>query len=281
MPEPVPAGAARPDNGEEPWLSTVPAEEEWAEEERPARRRTGLYALAALIGVGLLALLLLVGRDVGPGSSDAPGVQADAGSATPGTADQSPDGGELASASPAPEGGLLSNIFGSGQTSPDSPPPETAAAGEEQLAAGTEQGAETATTTEEAVEVASGGEEAGTSDVPVNAPEEVASAVPPPAAAPAPRVNRSAPARYLGGGLVNADNAGGRFAGSVAVRFTVLPNGRTAGCRVARSSGNPALDATTCNLLEQRLRFSPALNQDGQPVAVEVGSTYTWGRTPR
>ncbi|HVM37957.1 MAG TPA: TonB family protein [Sphingomicrobium sp.] len=84
-------------------------------------------------------------------------------------------------------------------------------------------------------------------------------------------------AQWLSGGLYDSDNRGGRFEGVVAVRFRVLQSGRVDNCRVTRASGDRELDALTCRLLEQRLRFSPAIDKTGRPVATEVGTTYTWG----
>jgi TonB family protein len=119
-------------------------------------------------------------------------------------------------------------------------------------------------------------------------PPPPAAQSPPPAAArpivsrpaiapPPPAVNRSAPARWISGGLVKADNPRGQLRGTVTVQFTILANGRVAGCRTSASSGNRALDARTCQLLEQRLRFSPALNPQGRPIASETRATYNWG----
>ena len=271
----------------EPWAEPAPAylePVEAVEHEPGARRRTGWYALAALIGVGLLALLLLVGRNNGPGSEQTAPAQADAGRALPGGDTQPSADGELASA--APQGGLLDEIFGTEEpaadpsiaAAPAAPVPEGAAAG----ASGSEgaEATEGETATEEQIEVAGAAEDTPAAEAPQEPERAAAAAPPPPPPAAAARVSRASAARYLGGGLVDADNAGGRFAGSVGVRFTVLPNGRTGNCRVTRSSGNPALDATTCNLLQQRLRFTPATNDDGRAVASEVGSVYTWGRTP-
>jgi protein TonB len=65
--------------------------------------------------------------------------------------------------------------------------------------------------------------------------------------------------------------------GTVGVRFTVLTSGRIANCRVVRSSGSGTLDDTTCRLLTQRLRFRPATDGAGRPIASELGSDYTWG----
>jgi protein TonB len=65
------------------------------------------------------------------------------------------------------------------------------------------------------------------------------------------------------------------------VRLSVGPNGRTQSCSVTRSSGNAALDSTTCRLLQERLQFSPARDRDGNPISTEVESTHVWGRQRR
>ncbi|GAA4777766.1 hypothetical protein GCM10023219_27290 [Stakelama sediminis] len=54
--------------------------------------------------------------------------------------------------------------------------------------------------------------------------------------------------------------------GNVIVQFTVGTDGRPHGCRTAVSSGNAALDTTTCRLIEQRFRYRPAVNGAGKPV---------------
>ena len=100
---------------------------------------------------------------------------------------------------------------------------------------------------------------------------------PAPAVRSAPVVNRAAAPRWISGGLVNSDNPRGRYRGTVTVRFTVQPNGRVSGCRTAVSSGSTALDARTCQLVEQRLRFRPALNWQGRAIPYETQAIYTWG----
>jgi hypothetical protein len=47
------------------------------------------------------------------------------------------------------------------------------------------------------------------------------------------------------------------------------------------SSGKAELDAATSGLVENRMRFSPALDQQGQAVASEIMASYRWGRTRR
>ena len=109
------------------------------------------------------------------------------------------------------------------------------------------------------------------------APAAVAQVAAPAPPRPAAIVNRSAPARLISGSLVKADNPRGQFRGTVTVRFIVQPNGQISGCRAAVSSGNSALDARTCRLIEQRLRFAPALDAQGRAVPSETRATYTWG----
>jgi protein TonB len=88
-------------------------------------------------------------------------------------------------------------------------------------------------------------------------------------------------AEWLSGGLRNSDYPRSalrdKLQGRVSVRFTVLISGRIADCRVIASSGSSILDATTCRLLTERLRFRPAMNSAGVPIQSELGSDYTWG----
>lgn len=52
--------------------------------------------------------------------------------------------------------------------------------------------------------------------------------------------------------------------------FTILrvgPDGRVTECRIGRSSGDRAVDDWTCNLIVSRLRFNPARDGNGRPIA--------------
>jgi periplasmic protein TonB len=53
----------------------------------------------------------------------------------------------------------------------------------------------------------------------------------------------------------------------VFLRLRVDSRGIVSECIVDRRTGIPAIDATICNLAYERLRFRPALNRAGQPVA--------------
>jgi protein TonB len=67
-----------------------------------------------------------------------------------------------------------------------------------------------------------------------------------------------------------------KVGGEVEVRFTIEATGRVTGCRVSKSSGDAALDATTCRLIEARFRFKPATNAAGLAVASSYGWRQTW-----
>lgn len=89
------------------------------------------------------------------------------------------------------------------------------------------------------------------------------------------------PAQWLSGGPINSDNHHGRYAGTVIVQFTVQPDGRASSCFTTRGSGNAELDSLTCRLVEERVRFRPALDADGRTVASPAHAIYTWGRRRR
>ncbi|MEO0501562.1 MAG: energy transducer TonB [Pseudomonadota bacterium] len=67
-----------------------------------------------------------------------------------------------------------------------------------------------------------------------------------------------------------------RAEGVVEVNYDVGPDGRVRNCRVTLSSGNAALDITTCRLIEDRFRYEPARNGRGQPTTDVTGWRQTW-----
>ena len=54
--------------------------------------------------------------------------------------------------------------------------------------------------------------------------------------------------------------------GTVRASLTIGPDGRVVACNVTQSSGNGSLDSATCNILRRRAKFTPARDQNGQPV---------------
>ncbi len=67
-----------------------------------------------------------------------------------------------------------------------------------------------------------------------------------------------------------------RAQGNVTAFFDVGPDGRARNCRVRQSSGNAALDATTCRLIEERFRYAPARNARGEAVTERKGWQQNW-----
>ncbi|NTS65095.1 energy transducer TonB [Sphingomonas sp. HHU CXW] len=67
-----------------------------------------------------------------------------------------------------------------------------------------------------------------------------------------------------------------RVGGVVTVAFTVRTDGHVDGCAVTRSSGNPALDRITCQLIEARFRYTPARDAAGSPVSERRGWQQRW-----
>jgi TonB family protein len=64
--------------------------------------------------------------------------------------------------------------------------------------------------------------------------------------------------------------------GLVGFELDVAPDGRVANCRVIQSSGSRLLDATTCQIMIDRARFTPARNADGSPAPDTVSSHVRW-----
>jgi periplasmic protein TonB len=66
--------------------------------------------------------------------------------------------------------------------------------------------------------------------------------------------------------------------GLVGVRIMVGPDGSVSSCRIARSSGEASIDALVCDLTRRYVRFSPARDPDGRPVAQEITYYPNWRR---
>ena len=71
--------------------------------------------------------------------------------------------------------------------------------------------------------------------------------------------------------------SGGRIRrGSATIAFRVTPEGRMSGCRITRSSGDPAVDSVVCDAATRYLRFSPARDPEGRAVAQDMTYTPNW-----
>jgi protein TonB len=64
--------------------------------------------------------------------------------------------------------------------------------------------------------------------------------------------------------------------GTTRFRLAVGPDGKVRECTVTSSSGSSALDSTTCRLMKQRARFTPARDSDGKTTGDAVTSAIRW-----
>ncbi len=90
----------------------------------------------------------------------------------------------------------------------------------------------------------------------------------------------NSPPRHISGRIHDSDypdSAGATGKGGlVSVRYYVLPDGRVSDCRVTHSSGNRALDETTCRLITERFRYEPSRRPDGTPVRSIIVADHEW-----
>ncbi|HEU4968954.1 TonB family protein [Sphingomonas sp.] len=70
--------------------------------------------------------------------------------------------------------------------------------------------------------------------------------------------------------------ASGLRSGSVAINIHVNPDGTVSNCRVLRSSGSEYADSLMCQLTLAYVRFSPARDPSGRPVAQDVTWAPNW-----
>jgi periplasmic protein TonB len=88
---------------------------------------------------------------------------------------------------------------------------------------------------------------------------------------------------HISGGIDNARDypvpPGGREARrgtQVIVRVIVTPDGRARDCSVYRPSPDPEADRITCQLVETRLGFRPAMDANGNPVSAPFYWRQQW-----
>ena len=70
--------------------------------------------------------------------------------------------------------------------------------------------------------------------------------------------------------------ASGMRRGSVAITVKVNTDGRASDCRVMRSSGNSGADSLMCELTVRYVRFRPARDPQGSPVAQDITWVPDW-----
>lgn len=103
----------------------------------------------------------------------------------------------------------------------------------------------------------------------------------PPAPPPPPRVSQAARATGSLPGLFSTDDypqaaLRNEEQGTTSVSLSIGPNGRVSGCNVTGSSGSRSLDSATCSILRSRARFTPARDQNGQPISDSQSTRVSW-----
>ena len=106
-------------------------------------------------------------------------------------------------------------------------------------------------------------------------------APPPPPPPPPPRKVSAAKARGNLLGLFSSEDypssaERNQEEGTTTVRLTIGADGRVSECSVTGSSGSAALDQATCNVLRRRARFTPANDENGNPVSDTYTQRVTW-----
>jgi periplasmic protein TonB len=113
-------------------------------------------------------------------------------------------------------------------------------------------------------------------------PAPVAPPPPPPPPPAPPRVVQAASAKGSLQGLIRPDDYPAAAQrndeqGTVRVRLTVGTNGRVTDCTVVGSSGSRSLDDATCRILRSRASFTPARDNNGNPISDTVNAPpITW-----
>lgn len=113
-------------------------------------------------------------------------------------------------------------------------------------------------------------------------------APPAPAAPPAPPVPvvskaaaaRGNPADWITNDDYPASALRGEEQGTSAIAWEINPQGRVVNCRVTSSSGSSALDRAACSALSRRGRYTPALDQNGNPIASPTQTRRVVWRLP-
>jgi protein TonB len=68
----------------------------------------------------------------------------------------------------------------------------------------------------------------------------------------------------------------GQQSGRIAIRLKVNEDGQPSNCRIIRTSANPVVDNLICDLAVQYMRWKPARNAEGEPVAQDVDWYPDW-----
>jgi len=84
------------------------------------------------------------------------------------------------------------------------------------------------------------------------------------------------PVRFFGPDEYPSSAIISREQGRVIAVAGVEPDGRVGSCTVVSSSGYKVLDETTCHIMRNKVRFTPALDKDGHPIASHYVMPVRW-----
>ena len=106
---------------------------------------------------------------------------------------------------------------------------------------------------------------------PPAAPVTVVAAAPGPVTPPAPPalvVSKAAGAKGNPADWITNDDypSGVEASGTTRIRWDIGANGRVENCTTVSSSGNRQLDNAACSALSRHARYTPALDQNGNPI---------------
>lgn len=114
---------------------------------------------------------------------------------------------------------------------------------------------------------------------PPPAPVVVTPAAPP--APPAPVISKAAAAKGNPQSWVTTDDyppsaLREERQGVSGIAWTINEQGRVENCRVTSSSGSPDLDEAACRLVTRRGRYTPAVDQSGNPIKSTDARRFRW-----
>lgn len=112
-------------------------------------------------------------------------------------------------------------------------------------------------------------------------PKAAPPAPPAPPAPAAPRISQAAGARGNPREWVSQDDypasaLRAEAQGTTAIAWTINAQGKVENCRVTSSSGNRDLDDAACRAISRRGKYTPAKDQDGNPIASSDKRNVVW-----
>jgi protein TonB len=117
----------------------------------------------------------------------------------------------------------------------------------------------------------------------VATPPPVITPTAPPAPPPPPQpvvsqaaTARGNPGQYFGPDSYPPAALRAEAQGRVVAELTIGTDGRVTNCVVTSSSGNGDLDDTTCRIALRRVRYTPAKDQSGNPIAAKATLPVRW-----